>query len=537
LFDLATELLMSLKTFFYSLHKRHFRDVVGIIALGVLLLVMMIECDFFEHLVVFSSRHEHWQVDECITAFIIIGWCGFFFGFRRIADMRKEIEARKQAQEEAYHLANHDNLTHLPNRRALNEHFAQAIRGTREPFFLAIFDLDGFKAINDIYGHITGDRLLEEISQRVATALPKGDFICRLGGDEFAVLLHSAKSETAAHAILKGLAGLVATPMVHGSTALMTAATFGVSHYPNDGQDISTLLRRADVALYQGKRSGKNIIRFFDMAQDHMLEQQSMIAQALRESIEHGYVRPEYQPIVALDGMTIAGFEALARLDHPIHGSIVPDKFIPAAEESGLMTELTDYLLRKACIDAKYWPTGIYLSFNLSAIDLRDPLLPDRIERILLETGFAASQLEIEITETAIVKDIRQAKLNLDLLRELGVRVAVDDFGTGYSSMAQISRFTFDKLKIDREFIDSMAINDKDDKIVRCMLGLGHGLNMPSIAEGIEHDYQVQWLREAGCEFGQGFLFSRAVPNSEVPELLERHGCYRSDTSRAEPVI
>ncbi|MFC6477208.1 diguanylate cyclase domain-containing protein [Pseudomonas asuensis] len=249
---------MSPKTFFYSMHKRHFRDLAGIIAVGIVLLVVMIECDFFEHLVAFSFTHEEWQIDECITAFIIIGWCGFFFGFRRIADMRKEIKARKQAQEEAYHLANHDNLTHLPNRRALNEHFAQTVRGMPEPFFLSVFDLDGFKAINDIYGHITGDKLLEEISQRVATALPKGDFICRLGGDEFAVLLHSAKSETAAHAILNGLAGLIASPVIHGSTALTAAATFGVSHYPNDGQDISTLLRRADVALYQGKRNGKH---------------------------------------------------------------------------------------------------------------------------------------------------------------------------------------------------------------------------------------------------------------------------------------
>ncbi|TWI53033.1 diguanylate cyclase (GGDEF)-like protein [Pseudomonas duriflava] len=499
------------------------RDFIIVLVLGVAALLALVRFEFFEAVVRFSATHESWEVDEVFTALVIIGWCGFIFGFRRIVDMRKEIAARKQAQEEAYHLATHDNLTHLPNRRALQEHFSRAVGASNEPFFLSIFDLDGFKAINDIYGHGIGDTLLQDIGLRIGSALPQGDFLCRLGGDEFAILLHSAKSETAAKATLEGLARLVSSPCVLGSTVLTTAATYGVSRYPNDGTDMSTLLRRADVALYQGKRNGKNAIRFFDVTQDHVLEEQSRISQTLREALELSYIRPEYQPIVALGSMTIAGFEALARLDHPVHGSIPPDKFIPAAEDSGQMTELTDYLLLLACQDAQSWPEHLFLSFNLSAVDLRDPNLPARLENILIQTGLSPSRLEIEVTETAIIKDIKQAKLSLDTLRALGIKVSVDDFGTGYSSMAQISRFTFDKLKIDREFINSMIINEKDDKIVRCILGLGHGLNMPSIAEGIEHSYQATWLKSAGCEFGQGFLFSRAVPAADVLLLLEQH--------------
>lgn len=498
---------------------------LGVIAvIGIAALSLFIKIELYEFLHEFQALNEQWEADELFMALLVLGWCGFAFGGRRVVELKREIRSRKQAERVAHQLASHDSLTALPNRRGLELRFAAGPRRLDEPFFVALFDIDGFKAVNDVHGHAIGDQLLQTIAQRIGIALPEDDFACRLGGDEFALVLRSTKTPLAAQQLIDQLAALISQPVVFDSVRLVINATYGVAQFPHDGHELSDLMRRADLALYQGKHNGKNVIRFFDSTTDHHLEEQSRAAQLVREALDNGYLSTVYQPIVSLADQQIMGFEALARLHHPVHGEVSPMRFIAAAEQSGLIRELTSTLLASACVDALAWPDTVHLAFNLSAMDLQDPRLPERIDEILQRVGFPPRRLELEVTETAIVKDIPLAKKHFERLRALGIRIAIDDFGTGYSSLAQISRFTFDKLKIDREFINAMCVNEKDGKIVRSIIHLSQGLAMPAIAEGIETLDQLQWLSRAGCHYGQGFYFSRAVSADAAQAMLGEPG-------------
>lgn len=495
-------------------------DLLVIAVIGIAALGLFVEIELYETINRFHATHEAWEADELFMALLVLGWCGFAFGARRVIELKKEIRSRRQAELAAHLLATHDSLTTLPNRRGLELSFAGSMRCLDEPFFVVLFDLDGFKAVNDVHGHAIGDQLLQTIAQRLGIALPEGDFACRLGGDEFALVLRSTKTPAAALQLIEQLAGIISQPVVLDSVRLVVHSTYGVAQFPQDGQALDELMRRADLALYQGKHGGKKVIRFFDNTTDQHLEEQSRAAQLVREALDNGYLRTVYQPIVSLADQQVVGFEALARLHHPVHGEVSPVQFIPAAEQSGLIRELTSRLLEIACTDALAWPTQLHLSFNLSAHDLQDIDLPERIMTILDRVGFPPQRLEVEVTETAIVKDIPLARKHLDTLRALGILIVIDDFGTGYSSLAQISRFSFDKLKIDREFISAMCDSDKDGKIVRSMIHLSDGLAMPAVAEGIENIGQLEWLHRAGCHFGQGYYFSRAVDAEAVQALL-----------------
>jgi diguanylate cyclase (GGDEF)-like protein len=499
-------------------------DLAVIAAIGIASLGLFVQIELYEMLHQFHESHEDWEADELFMALLVLGWCGFVFGGRRVIEMKKEIRSRKQAERAAHQLATHDSLTALPNRRGLELKFACGLRRPDEPFFVALFDLDGFKAVNDVHGHGVGDQLLQTIAERIGIALPEADFACRLGGDEFALVLRSTKTPAAAHQLISQLAEIISQPVILDSVRLVVNATYGVSQFPLDGNELNDLMRRADLALYQGKHNGKNVIRFFDSATDRHLEEQSRAAQLVREALDNGYLSTLYQPIVSLAEQQVVGFEALARLHHPVHGEILPICFIPAAEQSGLIRELTSSLLEMACTDALCWPEHLHLSFNLSALDLQDAGLPERVSGILKRVGFPPQRLELEVTETAIVKDIPLARKHFETLRAMGIRIAIDDFGTGYSSLAQISRFSFDKLKIDREFVNSMCDNEKDGKIVRAMIHLGHGLDMPAVAEGIETIDQLEWLNLAGCHYGQGFYFSRAVSAEAVLTMMSEAG-------------
>ncbi|WP_426154195.1 putative bifunctional diguanylate cyclase/phosphodiesterase [Pseudomonas sp. DC3000-4b1] len=496
-------------------------DLLGIVCLGIFVLWNGIHYDLFEAFIRFSARHEPWQLDEFFLGFMVMGWCGFVFGLRRLYELRKEVFSRRLAEKAAMDMAIHDTLTRLPNRRGLDLEFHSHRLCPEEPFFLVLFDLDGFKSVNDVYGHANGDRLLQELAIRLRTGLPSGDFACRLGGDEFALIIRSAKTAESAGLLLDQLALLLSSPMVFDSVRLGAACTYGVAQYPKDGMDLSSLLRRADLALYQGKHDGKNAIRFFDPQRDLHLEEQSQVAQLLREALDYGYLSLAYQPIVALENEHIVGFEALARLNHPVHGTISPMHFIPAAERSGLIRELTTLLLERACREAKAWPEHLYLAFNLSALDLRDECLVDRVQGALQRSGLPPDRLELEVTETAVVGDVKLAGKHIEALRTLGIRIAMDDFGTGYSSLAQLSRFHFDKLKIDRTFISTALENGKNARIVRAVIHLSEGLGLSAVAEGVETHEQAQWLSEAGCPLAQGFLFSEPLSETCLSELLE----------------
>lgn len=504
---------------FLRLHQA-WLDFLIIACLGTCVLWAGIHLDLYEALIRFSNQHESWQADEFFLGFVVMGWCGFAFGIRRVYELRKEIVDRRLAEKAAIDMATHDTLTRLPNRRGLDVEFHSRRLCPSDPFFLVLFDLDGFKSVNDVYGHSYGDRLLQELANRICTSLPSGDFACRLGGDEFALLIRSAKTAESARLLLDQLASLISSPMVFDSVRLCTAGTYGVAQFPKDGMDLSTLLRRADLALYQGKHDGKNAVRFFDPSRDVHLEEQSQVVQLLREALDNGYLSLAYQPIVALEDERIVGFEALARLNHPVHGPISPLHFIPAAERSGLMRELTTILLERACREATAWPEHLLLAFNLSALDLRDEGLVNRVRGVLQRSGFPPGRLELEVTETAVVSDIGLASKHMEALRDMGIRIAMDDFGTGYSSLAQLAHFNFDKLKIDRTFISTVLGNDKNARIVRAVLNLSKGLGLTALAEGVETPGQAHWLNEAGCSLAQGFLFSEPLSETRIRELL-----------------
>lgn len=503
----------------FRLHQAWWDSIV-IACLGLSVLWLGIHLDLFEELTQFSAQHESWQADELFLGFVVMGWCGFAFGIRRVYELHKEVRSRQLAERAAIDMALHDSLTRLSNRRGLELEFHSRRLRPDDPFFLVVFDLDGFKSVNDVYGHAFGDRLLKELAERLRKSLPQGDFACRLGGDEFALIIRSAKTAEAARLLLDQLASLISSPAVFGSVRLSAAGTYGVAQYPRDGADLSSLLRRADLALYQGKHDGKNTIRFFDPLRDSHLEQQSQVAQLLREALDNGYLSLAYQPIVSLPGEKIIGFEALARLDHPVHGQIPPTSFIRAAERSGLMRDLTTLLLERACREAASWPDHLWLAFNLSALDLRDEGLVERVHTALQRSGFPANRLELEVTETAVVNDVAMASKQIHALQKMGIRIAMDDFGTGYSSLAQLSHFNFDKLKIDRTFIDTVLQSEKNARIVRAVIHLSEGLGLPALAEGVETRGQAQWLGEAGCPMAQGYLFSEPLSEVHLREWL-----------------
>jgi diguanylate cyclase (GGDEF)-like protein len=474
-----------------------------------------------------SSISGDKQVDfqEMVGLGVLFVGCTIYFGLRRMVEQEREIERRVAAESRAHELANTDALTGLANRRQFESALKKMVAsppGANRVHAVLSFDLNKFKRINDVYGHPVGDDVLVVVAQRISAVMRGGDLLARLGGDEFAVIaLHLAGAESAtgiANRILKALE----SPIVVGSNRHRVGAGIGVALVPDDGLDADEILRKADIALYRAKAGKQSGARFFEQEMDRHSREREALEHDLAAAIEAGTVLPWYQPIVDLKSQQVIAFEALARWTHPTLGDIPPDRFIPIAEDCGLIQQLSDQLLRRACTDALAWPDHVMLSFNISPAQLKERTLGLRILGILGETGLSPQRLEIEITESAIVRDLDAAKTVLSSLREAGVRIALDDFGTGYSSLYHLRNFKFDAIKIDRSFVGNMASEDESAAIVRALTGLGHGLGLMITAEGIEQSGQRDALLKQGCERGQGFLFSRAVPADETQDCLNQ---------------
>ena len=494
--------------------------------------VLIICAMFTAGLVVFEyefgdSISSDKQVDfqEMIGLGILFVGCTVYFGWRRMLEQEREIARRIAAESRAHELANTDALTGLANRRQFERVLKETVAsppGANGAHAVLALDLNGFKRINDVYGHPIGDDVLVVVAQRLSAAMRDGDLLARLGGDEFAVIArHLAGAESAtgiANRILKALE----SPIEVESTRHRVGTGIGVALVPEDGTNAEEILRKADIALYRAKAGKQSNARFFEAEMDQHLRERESLERDLASAIEAGAVCPWYQPIVDLKTQQVIAFEVLARWTHPAFGDIPPDRFIPIAEDCGLIQQLSDYLLRRACTDALAWPDNVMLSFNISPAQLKEKTLGLRILSILGETGLSPRRLEIEITESAIVRDLDAAKTVLSALREAGVRVALDDFGTGYSSLYHLRNFKFDAIKIDRSFVGNMASEDESAAIVRALTGLGHGLGMVITAEGIEQSGQRDALLKQGCERGQGFLFSRAVPAHETQGCLSQ---------------
>ena len=454
---------------------------------------------------------------------------GFFMSFALVAAswlkslrLRREMAARQGAERAAQSIARRDALTGLPNRRMLTETIQAAGRegATGKGHAVFLIDLDRFKPVNDIYGHAAGDVVLCEVAERLVAVLPRDAVAARLGGDEFAAFVPSEGRNDDLMRLAQQLLHRLSEPVSWQQTRIEVGATIGIALMPQDGSDAETLLRSADIAMYRGKREGRGLYRFFEQAMDEELKARVSLESALRAAIGAGEIKPHYQPLVSLPEQTLLGFEILARWYHPDRGIIPPNVFIPIAEDTGLVTDLCYALLRQACNDARHWPTHIRLAINISPVQFKDRLLAPRLLAILRDTGFAPSRLEVEITETALTNDLDVARATLAMLQAAGVSVALDDFGTGYSSLYHLREMKFDKIKIDRSFVQSLGDNAESAKIITAILGLGRSLGILTTAEGIENQDNSAWLAAAGCTTGQGYLFGPPVPASAVGEFV-----------------
>ncbi|WP_299811210.1 EAL domain-containing protein [uncultured Roseibium sp.] len=436
--------------------------------------------------------------------------------------LRKELNARSFAHSEALALALHDPLTGLPNRRRLLEAFNDLSNNLAPDCFRTVMmlDLDGFKPINDVYGHAFGDNLLTSFASRLTQIVGKDGIVARLGGDEFAIVspVFSNKSEAAGFA--RRVLTHISTPFELGDRQISIGACLGIALYPHDGHAITELLRRADIALYRAKSSGRSTYRFFEVEMDASILHRTLLEQRLRQAIPEDRINVHFQPIMDMETGRIAGFEALARWTDSDFGAVPPLEFISIAEDCGIIFELTRHLLARACSAAKAWPEDVYLSFNLSPVQLQDPSLPNQIVSILETHGFPSTRLVLEITETSLVKNPVSARRILTELTEAGVSIALDDFGAGHSSMSYLRDLPIRKVKIDRSFTERMLTDKQCAAIVEAILVLSRGLDIDAIAEGVEESAVHEALSAGGCHFSQGFLYASAVSAEDATGFL-----------------
>src|SRR5437763_5039896 len=422
----------------------------------------------------------------------------------------RDLKPRKEAEQHIHYLAHHDPLTSLPNRGYFNGRIDQEILALAKGDSLAVLclDLDRFKEVNDIFGHGAGDTVLQTVAARV-TGLLRGDQVmARLGGDEFAILMPGPTNPAAASRLAESiLEALHVKSDRRAGTSISTS--IGIALCPDDAPDRQALLSHADTALYRAKSEGRNTYRFFEAGMGADVRKRRMMEHDLRLATSRDELRLAYQPQQDVQTNTISGFEALLRWNHPTQGEISPAVFIPIAEDSGAILEIGDWVLKTACREAATWTSPLTVAVNVSAVQLYNPRFVQELHETLLETGLPSRRLEIEITETALVRDFNRALTTLRLIKALGVRIAMDDFGTGYSSLSNLRAFPFDKIKVEGSCMKSVNSNGQAATIVRAVLGLGRGLGLPVLAEGVETDAELRFLQDEHCDQVQGYLLGR----------------------------
>ncbi len=434
------------------------------------------------------------------------------------------LEQRVALEKKIAHLAHHDMLTGLPNRFAFDERLNAArhlARDTGAQLSLLFIDLDGFKNVNDTLGHAIGDEFLKEVAGRLTNVVGANDFCSRLGGDEFAVVHVSRDVRTTAGALAQAIISAVDGCNAIGGHQVFVGASVGVSLLEDGDNDTETLLKRADLAMYRAKADGRGVYRFFEANMADQAKLRRNLELDLRRAAENAELRLYYQPIVGLKERKVAGFEALMRWEHPTRGFVPPSEFIPLAEETGLIVPIGEWALRQACADAARWPNYLRVAINLSPVQFRSTGLISVVMSALSASQLPAERLELEITESVVLRNSAQNMFILGRLRELGARIALDDFGTGYSGLGYLRAFQFDKIKIDQSFIQEMLRHPESCAIVRAAIGLAGNLGLCTTAEGVESLDQLESLVAQGCTEVQGFLFSKAQPNANVPAMIE----------------
>ena len=463
------------------------------------------------------------------------------FGWRRYVDLTREVEERREAEKQACLLALTDPLTGCLNRRsigpAIDETLATASQNGSAVAIL-LFDLDNFKAVNDLNGHLAGDALLSAVAGRAKAVMPSGSVLARLGGDEFAaaVTFDSTRSEVVDQ-LAEALIHEAAKGLEHNGLLIETTLSVGIASsdriMSSDGRvDAQALLNNADIAMYHAKKQGRNRHFWFEPEMANELRFRSELETGIRRGLGRGEFVPFYEQQIDLETGELVGFEMLARWNSPTLGLVSPEIFIPIAEEIGVIGELSEQLIAQALRDASEWSPSLTLSVNISPIQLRDPWFAQRILRLLVEANFPPARLEVEITESCLHENIGVVRSLVASLKNQGITISLDDFGTGYSSLAQLQALPFDRIKIDRSFVTSLGKDKESATIVETITSLGKGMSLPITAEGIETTEALEALRTYGKFKGQGYLYGHPVEAAKVRELLAERGLLAHDPQR-----
>ena len=517
-----------------SRHRRSIKDV------GLIWLIMLVAVFYAWQVDIFANegnappKEQTVEVDEMLLLGGLLMLALLVFAIRRYLEQRRETARRIAAEMHARELAFQDGLTGLPNRRQYDDALRAALAAPpRGGAVHAVFllDLNGFKQINDVHGHAIGDEVLIVVAQRLLSAVRGGDLLARFGGDEFAILARHLVGPEAATSVALRVIQAMEVPISTGKLHHKVGAGIGIALVPNDATSPEEALRKADVALYRAKAERRSALRFFEPQMDRQVRERHQIEMDLRVAMDSGCIQTVYQPCFNLKSGEVVGFEAAAVWIHHDHRVIPAERFIPIAEETGLIHQLAAQLLREACAAAALWPQHVVLAVDLYPSQLKDRDLKAQVLKILEESGLPARRLEVEITESALVADLEGAQHLLGGLREAGVRIALDNFGTGYSSLYHLRNIKLDKIKIDKSFIESM--NSRESAaIVSALIGLGEGFGLTIAAEGIDDPQQRAQLARTGCEQGQGHLFSDPLSAEAAAALFapaaERLGAQRS---------
>ena len=469
------------------------------------------------------------EIVHNVVPFIAVALIGFaLLAAFVLRYMRRTAAAIAAGESRLRHLAMHDPLCGLPNRIYFGERLEAVIEEVRNgtaPAAVFYIDLDHFKDVNDTLGHHVGDELIRNVTLRLSHTLRGGDLVARLGGDEFAVISSIAGDSEQMMALAQRIIGAICAPYIINGQNIIIGASLGIAMVDNKCGTATDIMRYADMALYRAKNEGRNRACIYDAAMDADLSSRKLLEADLREAIENGRLQLVYQPVVNKSGEKVVGVEALCRWTHPTRGEIPPSEFIAIAEHSGLIIDLGNWVLRRACLDGRAWP-DLTIAVNVSSLQFRRIDFVEVVEKILRETRFNPTRLELELTESVLLGNVDTAEAAMVRLKALGVRLALDDFGTGYSSLLYLRRFPFDKLKIDRSFVRSIETASDAAAIVHAIVSLGRGLGMQVTAEGVETADQQLFLRAAGVHSMQGFRFGRPVTVAEISVRLQSPGAF-----------
>jgi diguanylate cyclase (GGDEF)-like protein len=456
-------------------------------------------------------------------AIVIFAWLAYVHVTRVTDNMLR-------SEERAQHLAGHDTLSGLPNRMRFTEHLTALLaRCETDGGGLAVLfvDLDKFKEVNDTYGHAAGDLVIVGCAERMARQLRANDILARFGGDEFAIIQTNVKTAHDAELLAARLIQAIRPAFQIGEAEAYVGASIGVALAPDNATNAAELMRLADIAMYRAKNEGRNRACFFEQRMDDTLRLRKTIEDDLRHAIARNELELHYQPQVAADGSRVVGVEALVRWRHPVHGLIPPAEFIGIAEERGIIIQLGEWVIRRACLDAQRWG-DITVACNVSVIQFRQPDFVHSVSNALSDTGFDPQRLELELTESIVMDNADQAEASMMELRGMGVKLALDDFGTGYSSLIYLRRFAFDKIKLDKSFLDSLEDTGESAILVHSVVHLGRALGLTVTAEGVEVAEQQRFLQAVGCHLLQGYLFAKPMTAQAMDELLAKPDPFRN---------